>query len=530
MAPIAPSHDLDAFRLLVESTTDYAIFMLDTSGIVLTWNAGAVRLNGYTADEIVGRHFSTFYPPDAVASGWPQHELECAERDGRFEDEGWRLRKDGSRFWANVVITALRDGNGVLRGFGKVSRDLTERREAEQRLRESEERLRLLVESTLDYAIFMLTPEGVIASWNAGAHRIKGYTASEIIGRHFSMFYPPDQIARGWPAFELQEAARVGRFEDEGWRLRKDGSRFWANVVITALRAPDGTLRGYAKVTRDVSERKVQQERIENLTRELQQRVEELARTNRELEQKSAENESFVYSVSHDLRSPLVNLQGFAQELALTSQDLQQLLTRADVPPDVHQQARGLISGDLSESIDFIHNAVRHLSTIIDGLLRLSRIGRVVYEAKDVDMDEVVHSILASMHGQIAAAGARIILHPLPRVIGDRDAIGQIFANIIGNALKSFGDEGERVIEVSATSDAPPVFSIRDTGVGIPVEYQPKIFRVFQQVHSSRTRGEGMGLAIVRRIVERHGGRIWFESSPGAGTTFFFTIGTTAGS
>ena len=526
MTKLSPNIDVDAFRLLVDSTTDYAIFMLDPNGVVLTWNRGAERLKGYLPVDIIGKHFSTFYPADAVASGWPDRELEMAERDGRFEDEGWRIRKDGSRFWANVVITALRDRDGTLVGFGKVSRDLTERRNNEQRLRESEERLRLLLESTLDYAIFMLDVNGYVVSWNAGAERIKGYTPDDIIGKHFSVFYPPELVASGWPEHELREAERVGRFEDEGWRVRKDGTRFFANVVITALRGADGTLRGFAKVTRDTSERRAQQERIENLTKELERRIEELGATNRELSQKSAENESFVYSVSHDLRSPLVNLHGFSQELTLTSVALQQLLTRPGVPDDVQRQATALINGELTESMGFIHNAVRHLSSIIDGLLRLSRVGRVDYEAKDVDMNALVADILGAMHGQIVAANAKVVVQPLPMVTGDRNAIGQIFANIVGNALKSFGETGERIVEISATNDPIPVFAIRDNGVGIPLEYQPKIFQVFQHVHDSRTRGEGMGLAIVRRIVERHGGRIWFESSPGVGTTFFFTLGT----
>ena len=525
MAAISPPLDIDAFRLLIESTTDYAIIMLDPTGVVLTWNPGGERLNGYRRDEVVGKHFSIFYPPEAVATGWPQRELEYAQRDGRFEDEGWRVRKDGTRFWANVVITKLLDEHGVMRGFGKVTRDFTERRQAEQHLRESEERLRLLIESTLDYAIFMLTPEGVIASWNAGAERIKGYAAHEIIGKHFSQFYPAEQIATGWPEHELREAALQGRFEDEGWRLRKDGTRFWANVVISALRGADGTLRGFAKVTRDMTERKTQQEHIEQLTRELERRVHELAKTNRELEQKSTENESFVYSVSHDLRSPLVNLQGFSQELKLSSQSLEKLLTHPDIPQQVQADAAELISGELSESIDFIHNAVRHLSTIIDGLLRLSRVGRIEYESKPVDMTALVQDIVAAMHNQIVAADVQVIVRPLPQARGDRNALGQIFANIIGNTLNSFEGVSERVVEISATEATPPVFSIRDNGIGIPLEYQPKIFQVFQRVHQSRTRGEGMGLAIVRRIVERHGGRIWFESSPGVGTTFFFTLG-----
>ncbi|HUI99987.1 MAG TPA: PAS domain S-box protein [Usitatibacter sp.] len=250
------------FRRLVESVRDYAIFLLDTEGNILSWNTGAQQLKGYSAAEIIGRNFSLFYPQAAVDRRWPQCELETAARLGRFEDEGWRVRKDGTRFWANVIITALRNDEGELIGFAKVTRDLSERRRNEERVRESEERFRLLVEGVQDYAIFMLDPDGRVASWNQGARRIKGYEASEVIGKNFSIFYPPEAIARDWPATELREAARIGHFEDEGWRVRRDGTRFWANVVITALRGADGELRGFSKITRDLSDRRIQEEKL----------------------------------------------------------------------------------------------------------------------------------------------------------------------------------------------------------------------------------------------------------------------------
>lgn len=522
---VAHKIDADTFRLLVESVTDYAIFMLDPDGYVVTWNAGAERMKGYRAEDIIGKHFSTFYPPEALERNWPAKELEIAARDGRFEDEGWRVRKDGTHFWANVIITALRDEQGKLIGFGKVSRDLSDRRGAEQHLRESEERFRLLVDSTVDYAIFMLDAQGNVASWNPGAQRIKGYTADEIIGRHFSTFYTADAVSAGWPAHELREATRLGRFEDEGWRVRKDGTRFWANVIITAMRRGDGTLRGFVKVTRDISERKAHEDRIHRLTRQLEGRVADLAHANRELAQKSAENESFVYSVSHDLRAPLVNLQGFSQELALSAESLKALLSEGSVPPEVQRRGVALIDSELAESLGFIRNAVRHLGNIIDGLLRLSRVGRIEYEYQPVNVDEILRDILASMRTTVVASRARIDVHPLPEVMGDRNAIGQVFANIIGNALKCLDADRPGVVEISATTDDPPVFTITDNGVGIPDDYRSKIFHVFQHVHTAQTRGEGMGLAIVRRIVERHGGRIWFESTPGQGTTFFFTLG-----
>ncbi len=261
-------HSEEQFEQLVAGVRDYAIFLLDRRGNILTWNAGAERIKGYRPEEIIGQHFSRFYPPEAVSSGWPAHELQVASLTGRFEDEGWRVRKDGSCFWANVVITALRDASGEVRGFLKVTRDMTDRKQAEEKLRLSEERFRLMVESVKDYAIFMLDPRGRVATWNEGAQRLKGYTAEEIIGQHFSRFYPQEAIERGWPEEELRRAMAEGRIEDEGWRLRKDGSRFWANVVITAVRDPNGALLGFAKVTRDLTERKQAEENTRRLLQE----------------------------------------------------------------------------------------------------------------------------------------------------------------------------------------------------------------------------------------------------------------------
>lgn len=248
-------------RLLVETVDEYAIFALDARGNIVSWNKGAERTKGYKPEEIIGKHFSIFYPPERVAQGFPDYELREAARVGRFEDEGWRVRKDGSRFWANVVITALRDEHGKLVGFGKVTRDLTARRQEEEALRESEERFRLLVQGVRDYAIFMLDPTGHVTTWNEGAHRIKGYTAEEIVGKHFSIFYPPEDLANNKPARELEIASATGVYEEEGWRVRKDGSRFWASVLITALRRSDGSLAGFAKVTRDLTERRAAQEK-----------------------------------------------------------------------------------------------------------------------------------------------------------------------------------------------------------------------------------------------------------------------------
>jgi PAS domain S-box-containing protein len=256
------------FAQLVASVRDYAVFLLDPEGNILTWNAGAELIKGYKAEEIIGQHFSRFYTTEAISIDWPAHELRVAATTGRFEDEGWRIRKDRTRFWANVVITALRDEAGRIGGYLKITRDLTDRKQLEEKLRLSEERFRLLVEGVRDYAIFMLDPQGRVATWNTGAMRLKGYAANEIIGLHFSRFYPEEAIERDWPAEELRRASAEGRLEDEGWRVRKDGTRFWANVVITALRDESGNLRGFAKVTRDLTRSKQAEENERRLIEE----------------------------------------------------------------------------------------------------------------------------------------------------------------------------------------------------------------------------------------------------------------------
>src|SRR5579871_4824182 len=241
--------------MLVDAVTDYAIYMLDPDGTITSWNAGARRFKGYEESEIIGENFSRFYTEEDRKARRPQRALEIAEREGKFENEGWRVRKDGTKFWAYVVIDPIRDGAGRLIGFAKITRDLTERQQAEAALRESQEQFRLLVQGVTDYAIFMLSREGCVSSWNAGAQRIKGYAPEEIIGQHFSRFYTEEDRKAGLPREALETAAREGRFEREGWRVRKDGTQFFAHVVIDAIYNPDGSLLGFAKITRDITER-----------------------------------------------------------------------------------------------------------------------------------------------------------------------------------------------------------------------------------------------------------------------------------
>jgi PAS domain S-box-containing protein len=250
-------------QLLVDAVTDYAIYMLDPAGIVASWNSGAQRFKGYTAQEIIGRHFSTFYTIDDQEAGAPARALHTAETEGKFETEAWRVRKDGTQFFASVVIDAIRDPDGNLLGFAKITRDITERMDARQGLLDSERRFRILVQGVTDYAIYMLDPGGHVSNWNPGAERIKNYSAEEIVGQHFSRFYTPEDQATGLPAFALHTAATEGKFEAEGWRVRKDGTRFWASVVIDAIRDENGELLGFAKITRDRTEQRATQEQLE---------------------------------------------------------------------------------------------------------------------------------------------------------------------------------------------------------------------------------------------------------------------------
>jgi PAS domain S-box-containing protein len=388
----------------------------------------------------------------------------------------------------------------------------------------TEETFRLLVENTKDYAIFMLDVDGRIMTWNVGAQRIKGYQADEIIGKHFSVFYPPEAVASGWPQQELEYATRDGRFEDEGWRVRKDGTRFMANVVITAIRDDTGTLRGFGKVTRDVTERKLHEDQVQQLTVELAHRAADLTAANRDLLEKSAENERFVYGVSHDLRSPLVNLQGFSRELISATDELRHQLDEPLSGDDLRTRMLGVIDRDMAESIRYIRSAVAHLSSIVEGLLRLSRIGRVEYRWQRVDVTELTTEIVTAMHAVIDEKQAEVHLQALPRAWADRDALSQVFANLIGNALQHLDPARRGHIEIGADqSNGATVYFVRDNGVGISERQRAKLFQPFYKAQTT-TRGEGMGLAIVQRIVDRHGGKVWLDSTPGAGTTFYFTL------
>jgi PAS domain S-box-containing protein len=488
------------YQLLVESVSDYAIFALDPSGVILSWNAGAERIKGYTAEEVIGRHFSIFYPPDAFAADKAGLELRTAARDGRVEDEGWRVRKDGSQFWASVVVTALRDPQGRLVGFAKVTRDLTERRAAEERLRSSEERLRVLIHSVRDYGIFLLDPDGRVASWNEGARRIKGYEAEEILGRHFSVFYPDAARLSGFPDHELEVAREVGRFEDEGWRVRKDGTQFWANVVITALFGDDGSLIGFAKVTRDLTERRL-----------AQQREVEDARRLADAEASSRAKSGFLAAMSHELRTPLNAISGYAQLM--------------------QEGIAGAVSEQQREYLSRIIVSQQHLLAIVNDLLNYSRIeaGEVSYERAPVVMREVLERVLAMVTPQAERKRLRLSLGTCDAAVvalADQLKTEQIVLNLISNAVK-FTPERGAVALSCGRQEGGATIEVRDTGPGIPLEMQQAIFEPFVQLGRTLTsthEGAGLGLAICRDLARAMGGDVSVESTLGAGATFVLRL------
>ncbi|MDB5956574.1 PAS domain S-box protein [Ramlibacter sp.] len=501
----------ERFRLLVESVRDYAIFMLDPQGHVLTWNAGAERFKGYRAEEIIGQHFSRFYPPEALERKLPEHELEVAASAGSFEDEGWRVRKDGSQFWANVVITAMRDSAGRLVGYAKVTRDLTLRRGHEEALRRSEERFRLLVEGVSDYAIFMLDPNGVVITWNMGAQRINGYAAEEIIGQHFSIFYPPEVREAGWPAHELQVAEERGSFLDEGWRLRKDGTTLWATVTITALRDDSGHLLGFAKLTRDLTERK----RVEAVEEAGQHREEilEAERSARMSAQRATRvKDEFLATLSHELRTPLSAILGWTQ-----------VLMRSHATPEPK---------DLRRAIEVIDRNARAQVQLIDDLLDLSRImtGKIRLDLQQIPILGVVQNAIDSAMPAAEAKNIRLraLLDPVRSLVNaDTGRLQQVVWNLLTNAIK-FTPKGGQVQVLLQRINSHIELSVSDTGIGIAPGFLPHVFDRFSQSDSSTTRaygGLGLGLAICKQLVELQGGSIRASSEgEGKGSTFFVEL------
>lgn len=478
--------DPKIFELLIETVRDYAVFVLDPQGNVATWNAGARLLKGYEPQEIIGSHFSTFYTEEARKMHWPQHELKMATLDGRFEDEGWRVRKDGSRFWANVVITAMRDEHGTLLGFSKITRDLSTRRQAEDMLRQSEERFRLLVEGVVDYAVYMLDPTGVITSWNSGAQRILGYTRDEILGKHIAHFYSSEDVRTGLPWRELVQLRNHGHLESEGLRIRHGGASFLARVVLSSLYDAEGRLQGFAVVIQDLTAR---------------EHAQALERTTQHITE-------FIAVLAHELRNPLAPIRHAVAVL---------------------NNAAGNAKVQ-SRMCQVIERQSGYLAKIVDDLLDINRItrGTLTLERAPTDLVEVVRAAVETALPAIEATGQELETHLSEAslcVSGDMGRLTQLVTNLLTNAVR-FTPRGGK-ITVSAERLASHLrITVSDTGRGIAAEDLSSIFNMFVQGKAAINRvggGLGVGLALSRRIAELHGGTIEAHSA-GVGQGSEFTL------
>ena len=496
----------ERFRLMVEGVRDYAIFLLDPTGHITTWNDGARRIKGYAANEIIGKHFSTFYTAEDLETKKPERELKIAVATGKYEEEGWRVRKNGSVFWASVVITALFNEQNKLIGFSKVTRDLTEKKENEETLRQSEERYRSLVEQVTDYGIFLLDEKGRIISWNEGAKRITGYEESEIIGKYFSIFYPEEDVLNGKPSYELRVARAEGKYEEEGWRIRKNGSTFWSSVVITAVYNTNGALLGFSKVTKDLTERKEAERALRESYERYRELTEQLRATNNELSYANEELEQFTSIVSHDLQEPIRTIKSFLQ--------------LANIKLDQGQ------TDDLKTYIGKAIYAADRMRELILNLLHYSQLSKGEIIEQQIDVEELLNEAIQNVKSTIDKTDAAITVESeVKTVYGDRVQLVQLVQNLLSNALK-FTAGGQPKIKIACyEEDGHVKFSVSDNGIGIAEADLNKVFEIFRRLHTKKEYpGTGIGLAICKKIVDRHRGKIWPESYPGKGTTFYFTL------
>jgi len=476
------------YERMIQSVLDYAIFMIDPKGRVMSWNSGAEQIKGWRADEIIGRSFATFYTREAVATDWPNIELRCAAKQGRFEDRGWRVRKDGSRFWANVVITAIRNDSGELLGFTKVTRDLTSQREQEDALRQSEEQFRLLVESVHDHAMFIVDPGGFIQTWNSGAQAIHGYPAAQAIGRNYSMFYTEDDIARNCPQSDIESAMRDGVFKTQAWRRRRDGTTFLAEVKLSSVRDSNGRLIGFAQITRDLSEQR------------------------RMVDAESAKERmtNFLAMLSHELRNPLASIRNGAEIMRMQPE----------------------LSPTLERVRDVISRQSTQLNLLVDDLLDIGRLqtGKLVFNMERIDYGDVVRTATEAFSEQAAAKQQQLEVRvpevPLP-MRGDAGRLVQALQNVLANAIRYTPSGGRISVDVQV-GVSTIMTSVTDNGPGIDPGSLERIFELFVQGETPRARWEGglgIGLSLARALVVKHGGIISAHSAgAGRGSTFLIRL------
>jgi PAS domain S-box-containing protein len=469
------------------------------------WNRGAEALYGWGAEEVLRQvtHdlLQTVFPKPLAAI-----EMEMLDK-GFWDGELIHRRRDGSALTVSSRWVPRRDAQGEAGGILECNRDITAKRAAEESLERDEERnrineirFRLLIDAVKDYAIISFDPNGLVTSWNHGAERLKGYSAEEIMGQHISSLYVKEDVDGGKLEEELRQTAAFGHTEDQGWRVRKDGSRFWAEVATTALRDPSGNLIGFVKIDRDITARRGAENQIQKLNLELTQRVNELGTVNAELE-------SFSYSVSHDLRAPLRHVDGFARIL------------KEEYFPALPVEA--------SRYLDRIVESATHMGQLIDDLLNLARIGRREMKRDRTQIISVAKQAIAELPNEAQERSIEWRIEPLPELNCDAGLLKLVFANLLSNAVKFTRTQSTAVIEVGTrvTEGVTTIF-VRDNGVGFDMQQADQLFGVFQRLHRAEDfEGTGIGLATVQRIIRRHGGEIWVESQVDAGTTFYFTLG-----
>jgi PAS domain S-box-containing protein len=493
--------DARRLQLLIDAIVDYAIYMIDVDGTVRSWNSGAERLKGYSADEIIGKSFSSFYSSEDRAKGLPQTALRIAAETGRFSSEGWRVRKDGSRFWALVVVDAIRDEQGQVIGFAKVTRDITERQQAHNELLESERRYRRLIEAVVDYAIFQLDRAGNVATWNPGAQRIKGYDPDEIIGQHFSRFYTPEDIELGVPKLALAEAAEHGRFEAEGWRMRKDGSRFWASVVIDRITDEAGELVGFAKVTRDVTERKQAQDEL--------QRVQQQLAASQKLEAVG----QLSGGIAHDFNNLLMIVLGNLET--------------------AERNSRGMMgSVNLQRALANAKRGAQRAAALTSRLLAFSR--RQALDPQPINLNNFLNGLQEFLQRTL---GERIEVQTvgsagLWAIEADANHLESAIINLGINARDAMPDGGKLTVEaVNVLADEDycrvnpelspgqyVVVCVTDTGSGMTEDVLHHAFEPFFTTKEPG-QGTGLGLSQVYGFVKQSGGHVKIYSELGQGTS-----------
>lgn len=491
--PVASHAEFENFRLLVASVTDYALYTLSPEGFVVSWNAGAQRFKGYTADEIIGQHFSRFYTEEDRTTKLPSRALQTAISEGRFEDEGWRLRKDGRRFWASVVIDPIWDNEGTLIGFAKITRDITERKKAAEALHASEQQFRLLVQGVTDYAIYMLSTDGMISSWNAGAVHIKGYQHAEAMGTHFSRFYTEEDKLAGRPVTALKTAAEEGRFEGEGWRVRKDGSRFWAHVVIDPIRNSLGELIGYAKITRDITERRQAAEALERAKEALFQ------------SQKLEAIGTLTGGIAHD----------FNNLLSVVVNGIEILAKEVETPV-------------AAKVLETMRRSVTQGTNLTQQLLTFAR-------KQPLKQDKYnVNSVIGSFDAVLrrvskSSISFRMKLDPLlPPAIIDVSQFEAALLNLVVNARDAMPDGGtitvstEQVELPENSVDKLPSgryvkVTVSDTGTGMTPEVAGQAVEPFFTTKEVG-KGTGLGLSQVYGTIKQFGGGLAIETAVGKGT------------